>query len=121
VDKENTTYRRRRGQLSDIQGRVNQIRRQIEETTDDYDREKLQERLAKLAGGGGRHQRRRCDRDRDEGKEARVEDALHADPRGGRGKHVAARCGVAALPARHRRQGCERRRKDWRGHREARD
>src|SRR4029077_9483653 len=51
VDKENTTLVEGYGKSSEIQGRVNQIRRQIEETTSDYDREKLQERLAKLAGG----------------------------------------------------------------------
>jgi chaperonin GroEL len=51
IDKENTTVVEGEGKQSDIQGRVNQIRRQIEETTSDYDREKLQERLAKLAGG----------------------------------------------------------------------
>src|SRR5205809_1743630 len=51
VDKENTTIVEGHGKSGDIQGRVNQIRRQIEETTSDYDREKLQERLAKLAGG----------------------------------------------------------------------
>jgi chaperonin GroEL len=51
VDKENTTVVEGGGKPSEIQGRINQIRRQIEETTSDYDREKLQERLAKLAGG----------------------------------------------------------------------
>jgi chaperonin GroEL len=51
VDKENTTIIEGEGKHADIQGRVTQIRRQIEETTSDYDREKLQERLAKLAGG----------------------------------------------------------------------
>src|SRR5437867_1741387 len=51
VDKENTTIVEGYGKSSEIQGRVTQIRRQIEETTSDYDREKLQERLAKLAGG----------------------------------------------------------------------
>src|SRR5881409_2121378 len=51
IDKENTTIVEGEGKQNDIQGRVNQIRRQIEETTSDYDREKLQERLAKLAGG----------------------------------------------------------------------
>ena len=51
VDKENTVIVEGSGKASDIQGRVKQIRRQIEETTSDYDREKLQERLAKLAGG----------------------------------------------------------------------
>src|SRR5712672_3051225 len=51
VDKDNTTLVEGGGKSSEIQGRVNQIRRQIEETTSDYDKEKLQERLAKLAGG----------------------------------------------------------------------
>src|SRR5205807_1218644 len=51
IDKENTTIVEGSGKSSDIQGRVAQIRRQIEETTSDYDREKLQERLDKLAGG----------------------------------------------------------------------
>src|SRR5438132_365163 len=51
IDKENTTIVEGEGKQDDIKGRINQIRRQIEETTSDYDREKLQERLAKLAGG----------------------------------------------------------------------
>merc|ERR1712124_104997 len=51
VDKENTTIVQGAGKKKDIEGRCNQIRAQIEETTSDYDREKLQERLAKLAGG----------------------------------------------------------------------
>ncbi|MGO7428986.1 chaperonin GroEL, partial [Rhizobium ruizarguesonis] len=51
IEKENTTIVDGSGAKSDIQGRVAQIRAQIEETTSDYDREKLQERLAKLAGG----------------------------------------------------------------------
>src|ERR1043166_6949216 len=51
VDKENTTIVQGGGKQAAIQGRINQIRREIEETTSDYDREKLQERLAKLAGG----------------------------------------------------------------------
>src|SRR3974390_1837944 len=51
VEKENTTIIDGAGKKEDIQGRCNQIRQQIEETTSDYDREKLQERLAKLAGG----------------------------------------------------------------------
>ena len=51
VDKENTTIVEGAGKTADIQGRIGQIRRQIEETTSDYDREKLQERLAKLSGG----------------------------------------------------------------------
>jgi chaperonin GroEL len=51
VDKENTTIVSGKGKKEDIKGRINQIRKQIETTTSDYDREKLQERLAKLAGG----------------------------------------------------------------------
>jgi chaperonin GroEL len=51
IDKDSTTIVQGEGSTKDIQGRVSQIRRQIEETTSDYDREKLQERLAKLAGG----------------------------------------------------------------------
>ncbi|MGH0247947.1 chaperonin GroEL, partial [Sinorhizobium meliloti] len=51
ITKENTTIVDGAGQKSDIEGRVAQIKAQIEETTSDYDREKLQERLAKLAGG----------------------------------------------------------------------
>src|SRR5258705_2950694 len=78
VDKENTTLGEGHGKSSEIQGRVNQIRRQIEETTSDYDKEKLQERLAKLAGGvaiitvGAATETERKE------KKARVEDALHA-------------------------------------------
>jgi chaperonin GroEL len=78
VDKENTTIVEGYGKSSEIQGRVNQIRRQIEETTSDYDREKLQERLAKLAGGvavinvGAQTETEMKE------KKARVEDALHA-------------------------------------------
>ncbi len=78
VDKENTTIVEGYGKSSEIQGRVNQIRRQIEETTSDYDSEKLQERLAKLAGGvavinvGAQTETEMKE------KKARVEDALHA-------------------------------------------
>src|SRR6201993_4345135 len=53
IEKENPTIVEGAGQKSDIQGRCNQIRAQVEETTSDYDREKLQERLGKLGGGGG--------------------------------------------------------------------
>ena len=62
----------------DIQGRVNQIRRQIEETTSDYDREKLQERLAKLAGGVAVINVGAATETELKEKKARVEDALHA-------------------------------------------
>jgi chaperonin GroEL len=78
VDKENTTIIEGAGKSSDIQGRVKQIRRQIDETTSDYDREKLQERLAKLAGGVAVvHVGASTEVEMKE-KKARVEDALHA-------------------------------------------
>jgi chaperonin GroEL len=78
VDKENTTIQEGAGKSSEIQGRVKQIRRQIEETTSDYDKEKLQERLAKLAGGiAVIHVGASTEVEMKE-KKARVEDALHA-------------------------------------------
>jgi len=78
VDKENTTIVEGYGKSSDIQGRVSQIRRQIEETTSDYDREKLQERLAKLAGGVAVINVGAATESEMKEKKARVEDALHA-------------------------------------------
>ena len=78
VEKENTTIVEGAGKSSDIQGRVNQIRRQIEETTSDYDREKLQERLAKLAGGVAVINVGAATESEMKEKKARVEDALHA-------------------------------------------
>ena len=78
VEKENTTIIEGHGKNSEIQGRVNQIRRQIEETTSDYDREKLQERLAKLAGGVAVIHVGAATETEMKEKKARVEDALHA-------------------------------------------
>ena len=78
VDKENTTLVEGYGKSSEIQGRVNQIRRQIEETTSDYDREKLQERLAKLAGGVAVINVGAATETEMKERKARVEDALHA-------------------------------------------
>jgi chaperonin GroEL len=78
VEKENTTIVEGEGKNSDISGRVNQIRRQIEETTSDYDREKLQERLAKLAGGVAVINVGAATESEMKEKKARVEDALHA-------------------------------------------
>ncbi len=78
VDKENTTIVEGAGKSSEIQGRVTQIRRQIEETTSDYDREKLQERLAKLAGGVAIIHVGAATETEMKEKKARVEDALHA-------------------------------------------
>ena len=78
VDKDNTTVVEGAGSSSDIQGRVGQIRRQIEETTSDYDGEKLQERLAKLAGGVAVINVGAATETEMKEKKARVEDALHA-------------------------------------------
>jgi chaperonin GroEL len=78
IDKENTTIVEGAGKSSDIQARVAQIRRQIEETTSDYDREKLQERLAKLAGGVAVINVGAATETEMKEKKARVEDALHA-------------------------------------------
>ena len=78
LDKDNTTIVEGAGQGADIQGRVGQIRRQIEETTSDYDREKLQERLAKLAGGVAVINVGAPTETEMKEKKARVEDALHA-------------------------------------------
>jgi chaperonin GroEL len=78
VDKENTTIVEGAGKTKDIQARVEQIKRQIEETTSDYDREKLQERLAKLAGGVAVINVGAATETEMKEKKARVEDALHA-------------------------------------------
>ena len=78
IDKENTTIIEGEGKGADIQGRVAQIKRQIEETTSDYDREKLQERLAKLAGGVAVINVGAATETEMKEKKARVEDALHA-------------------------------------------
>jgi len=78
IDKETTTIVEGGGKSSDIQGRVKQIRRQIDETTSDYDREKLQERLAKLAGGVAVINVGASTEVEMKEKKARVEDALHA-------------------------------------------
>jgi chaperonin GroEL len=78
IDKENTTIVEGEGKKADIQGRVAQIRRQIEETTSDYDKEKLQERLAKLAGGVAVINVGAATETEMKEKKARVEDALHA-------------------------------------------
>jgi len=78
VDKENTTMVAGSGKPSEVQGRVNQIRREIEETTSDYDKEKFQERLAKLAGGVAIIHVGAATETEMKEKKARVEDALHA-------------------------------------------
>ncbi len=78
VDKENTTIINGAGSEADIKGRINQIKKQIEETTSDYDREKLQERLAKLAGGVAVIYVGAATEVEMKEKKARVEDALSA-------------------------------------------
>ena len=91
IEKDNTTIIDGAGKKKDIEGRINQIKAQIEETTSDYDKEKLQERLAKLAGGvaiikvGGSTEVEVKER------KDRVEDALTRHPRGRRGGHRAGR------------------------------
>jgi chaperonin GroEL len=78
VDKDNTTIVEGSGKKGDIEGRVKQIRAQIEETTSDYDREKLQERLAKLVGGVAVIRVGAATETELKEKKARVEDAMHA-------------------------------------------
>ena len=78
IDKDNTTIVEGEGKTADIKGRVDQIRNQIDETTSDYDREKLQERLAKLAGGVAVIAVGAPTETEMKEKKARVEDALHA-------------------------------------------
>jgi len=78
VDKDNTTLIDGAGKKADIEGRIKQIRAQIEETTSDYDREKLQERLAKLVGGVAVIRVGAATEVEMKEKKARVEDALHA-------------------------------------------
>ncbi len=78
VDKDNTTIVEGAGKSAEIEGRVKQIRTQIEETTSDYDREKLQERLAKLVGGVAQIKVGAATETEMKEKKARVEDAMHA-------------------------------------------
>jgi chaperonin GroEL len=78
VDKDNTTLIDGAGKKADIEGRIKQLRAQIEETTSDYDREKLQERLAKLVGGVAVIRVGAATEMEMKEKKARVEDALHA-------------------------------------------
>jgi chaperonin GroEL len=78
IDKDNTTIVEGSGKSADIQGRVKQLRMQIDETTSDYDREKLQERLAKLVGGVAVIKVGSATETEMKEKKARVEDAMHA-------------------------------------------
>ncbi len=78
VDKDNTTVIEGAGKSAEIKGRIEQLRREIENTTSDYDREKLEERLAKLAGGVAKINVGAATESEMKEKKARVEDALHA-------------------------------------------
>ncbi|MFN7289088.1 MAG: chaperonin GroEL [Pirellula sp.] len=78
IDKDNTTIIEGAGKASEIKARIDQIRREIENTTSDYDREKLEERLAKLAGGVAKVNVGAATESEMKEKKARVEDALHA-------------------------------------------
>src|SRR5690606_12562431 len=78
IDKDNTTIVDGHGKKSDIEARVKQIKQQIEETTSDYDREKLQERLAKLAGGVAVIKVGGATKIEVKERKDRVDDALHA-------------------------------------------
>jgi chaperonin GroEL len=78
VDKDNTTLIEGAGKASEIKARIDQIRREIENTSSDYDREKLEERLAKLAGGVAKVNVGAATESEMKEKKARVEDALHA-------------------------------------------
>jgi chaperonin GroEL len=98
VDRDNTTLIDGAGKKSDIEGRCGQIRAQIEETTSDYDREKLQERLAKLAGGVAVIRVGAATESELKEKKARVEDAMHAT-RAAVEEGIVAGGGVALLRA----------------------
>ncbi len=99
IDKDNTTIIEGAGAKKDIEGRCNEIRKQIEETTSDYDREKLQERLAKLVGGVAVVKVGAATETEMKEKKARVEDALHAT-RAAVEEGIVAGGGVALLRAR---------------------
>ena len=139
IDKDNTTIIEGGGKAKDIEGRVKQLRTQVEETTSDYDREKLQERLAKLVGGVALIKVGAATETEMKEKKARVEDAMHATKaaveegivpgggvallrclgavaaregrgrRGGRSRHHPARARGAAAPDREQRRARRRR------------
>ncbi|MCI0525024.1 MAG: chaperonin GroEL [Acidobacteria bacterium] len=98
IDKDNTTIIEGAGKKADLQGRIATIRKQIEETTSDYDREKLQERLAKLAGGVAVIKVGAATETEMKEKKMRVEDALHATKAAAQ-EGIVAGGGVALLRA----------------------
>ena len=106
ISKDDTTFIEGGGSKKDIEGRVNEIRRQIDDTTSDYDREKLQERLAKLAGGVAVLKVGAATESEMKEKKARVEDALHAT-RAAIEEGVVPGGGVALLRARSTLDGLE--------------
>ena len=106
ISKDDTTFIEGAGSKKDIEGRVNEIRRQIEDTTSDYDREKLQERLAKLAGGVAVLKVGAATETEMKEKKARVEDALHAT-RAAIEEGVVPGGGVALLRAQRALDGLE--------------
>ncbi len=118
VDKENTTIIEGAGKDKEIEGRIKQIRTQIEDTTSDYDREKLQERLAKLAGGVAVIKVGRPDRDRHEGEEGPRRGRPERHPGGrGRGHRARRRRGPDPRPAGPGQGAGVRRRQDRLGDR----
>jgi chaperonin GroEL len=106
IDKDQTTLIEGAGTKKEIQARCNEIRKQIEETTSDYDREKLQERLAKLAGGVAVLKVGAATESEMKEKKARVEDALHAT-RAAVEEGIVAGGGVALLRAQRALDGLE--------------
>jgi chaperonin GroEL len=106
IDKDNTTIIDGAGSRKDIEGRCNEIRKQVEDTTSDYDREKLQERLAKLVGGVAVVKVGAATETEMKEKKARVEDALHAT-RAAVEEGIVAGGGVALLRAQKTLEGVE--------------
>ena len=114
IDKDNTTIIDGAGDRASLEGRVKQIRAQIEETTSDYDREKLQERLAKLVGGVAVIKVGAATETEMKEKKARVEDALNATPRGRRrGDRSRRRCGLYPDASGSGQDEAGRRRRGW--------
>jgi len=97
IDKDNTTIIEGAGKPSEIEGRVKQIRSQVENTTSDYDKEKLQERLAKLVGGVAVIKVGAATETELKEKKARVEDAMHRHPRAAVEEGIVAGGGTALL------------------------
>ena len=109
VEKENTTIIDGAGKASDIKARIESIRQQVEEATTDYDKEKLQERVAKLSGGVARDQGRCSHRNRDEGEEGPRRGRPARNPCGRRGRRGAGRrCRADPCPEGARQaRGCQ--------------